>query len=106
MAHTSLIEQSQSKKFASADMEMSFNILEILSYFHLFYSQLLFKQSKKTHQISVSVNLKKPIKLAYQSNFFHFFLKRGRPVTLRVRLTRKFCLQLFITLIYSYSFQF
>ena len=57
MAHTSLIEQSQSKKFASADMEMSFNILEILSYFHHFYSQLLFKQSKKTHQISVSVEL-------------------------------------------------
>ena len=75
MAHTSLIEQSQSKKFASADMEMSFNILEILSYFHHFYSQLLFKQSKKTHQISVSVNLKKPIKLAYQSNFFHFFFE-------------------------------
>ena len=42
MAHTSLIEQSQSKKFASADMEMSFNILEILSYFQVYtYSLLL-----------------------------------------------------------------
>ena len=28
-------------------MEMSFYILEMLSYFNYFYSQLLFKQNKK-----------------------------------------------------------
>ena len=48
IAQTLLIVQSQSKNVASADMEISLNILEMLSYFHYFYSQLLFKQYKKS----------------------------------------------------------
>ena len=34
------------KSVASTDVEMLFNILEVLFYFHYFYSQLLFKQYK------------------------------------------------------------
>ena len=74
-------------------MEMPFNILEMLPYFHYFYSQLLFRQYKD-HRMSVPIEL------------FSFFWKFERPVTLRTRLTRKFCLRSFITLIYGYSFQF
>ena len=44
IVETFLIVQYRLKKFTSANMEMSFNILEMLSYFHHFYSQFLFKQ--------------------------------------------------------------
>ena len=38
------------------DIEMSFNILEMLSYFHCCYSQLLFKQYKNL-QIKIPIEI-------------------------------------------------
>ena len=74
-------------------MEMSFNILEMSSYFHYFYSQFLFKQYEKSSNC--------------HTNWAFFFLwKFERPVVLWRRLTRKFRLRSFITFIYGYPFQF
>ena len=44
--------QDQSKNVASADMEMSLNILEMLSCFHYFYSQLLIKLFRRLYGLS------------------------------------------------------
>ena len=63
IVETFLIVQYRLKKFTSPNMEMSFNILEMLSYFHHFYSQFLFKLNLNNNNNNNNNQL----------NFFLFF---------------------------------
>ena len=93
VTQTFLIVKSQSKKYGICRygnvIQYSWNVI--------LFSLLSFTIVIQTIQ--------KIIKLAYQLSFF-LFLKFERSVVLRTRLTRKFCLRSFMTLICDYSFQF